>query len=238
MSGLPEPFSWRTQTQDPNDLKVRAECRAFLKRRRVLLKAGPDETLAFFVDVSRDKSVLDIGVCEHTDSYIDSPNWKHKHISEAASYCLGIDILDDLVTSLSAKGFNIRCVDALSDTDLGERFDRVICGDVIEHVDNPNRLLRFAKRHLKTGGSIFVSTPNPYSLRVIREVLTKGTFVANFDHVAWYTPSVMNEVAERAELSLRAYYVFVGSPDPIKNALKRIFPAEMQPLTIIYELGF
>lgn len=237
MSGLANSFAWRTRTKDPNDPRTRADFHAFLKGRRVLLKAGPHETLAFFVDVCRGQTVLDIGVCAHTDSYIDDPNWRHKHIAAAASYCMGIDILEDLVKSLAAKGFNIKCVDALSDIDLGDRFDRVICGDVIEHVNDPVRLLRFAKRHLKPGGSIFVSTPNPYSLRVIREVLTKGTIVANFDHVSWYTPSIMNEVAARAELSLRAYYVFVGSPDPLKNVLKRIFPAEMQPLTIVYELG-
>jgi len=232
-----KPFRWREHAVDPNDAKTRILMHDFLKQRRVCLPASDNETLKFFVDVSQGKAVLDVGVCEHTKDYMSNSNWKHAHISKAASRCLGIDILEDLVASLASKGFNVKCVDALSDVDIGERFDRVICGDVIEHVDNPVKLLKFLGRHLTPGGKIFVSTPNPYCLRVLREVFFKGTMVVNFDHITWQNPCTMNEVAARAGLQLTAYYLFVGSPNPFKRLVKKLFPGEMQSLTIIYELG-
>ena len=46
---------------------------------------------------------------------------------------------------------------------------RVVIGDVIEHVNNPVRLLQFARRHLAPDGLVLVSTPNPYW---IKHVLT------------------------------------------------------------------
>ena len=56
----------------------------------------------------------------------------------------------------NAKGFDFRHVDATSDVDLGDRFDRVFIGDVIEHVNDPVALLNFAKRHLQPNGRILV----------------------------------------------------------------------------------
>jgi 2-polyprenyl-3-methyl-5-hydroxy-6-metoxy-1,4-benzoquinol methylase len=66
-----------------------------------------------------------------------------------------LDILAPLVEELRGRGFNVRCVDATSDADLGERFEIVFAGDVIEHVDNAVALLRFAGRHLaRAAGSM------------------------------------------------------------------------------------
>jgi len=43
-----------------------------------------------------------------------------------------------------------------------EFFETVIGGDVIEHVANPMALLCEANRVLKPGGTLIISTPNPY----------------------------------------------------------------------------
>ncbi len=39
------------------------------------------------------------------------------------------------------------------------RFDAVIAGDIIEHLENPSHFLRESHRVLKTGGTLVVSTP-------------------------------------------------------------------------------
>jgi SAM-dependent methyltransferase len=47
------------------------------------------------------------------------------------------------------------------DLDCGaEAWDRVICCEVIEHVDNPEALLETIDRHLCPSGVAFISTPN------------------------------------------------------------------------------
>ena len=104
---------------------------------------------SLFSQASKGRRVLDIGMGEHSIEYVNKKQWKHEYIKNAASYILGVDILEPLVESLIKKGYNVKCMDATGDGFLGEMFDTVICGDVIEHVNNPVKLLEFAGRHIK-----------------------------------------------------------------------------------------
>lgn len=48
-----------------------------------------------------------------------------------------------------------------------ERFDNVLICELIEHVEDPNKLLDVAEKHLKKDGIIFISTPDyfgPYGI--------------------------------------------------------------------------
>jgi SAM-dependent methyltransferase len=51
------------------------------------------------------------------------------------------------------------------DLDLGDRFDLVICADVIEHLADPDPCLRFIRRHLSDTGLLLISTPERDLLR-------------------------------------------------------------------------
>lgn len=46
-----------------------------------------------------------------------------------------------------------------------ECFDYVICTEGVEHLENPWHLIREAKRVLKVGGKLFLSTPNILSIK-------------------------------------------------------------------------
>jgi SAM-dependent methyltransferase len=163
--------------------------------------------LDLFDDFITNRSVLDIGVVEHDISHIETPTWKHKYVKERASHVLGIDIVPSGIEFLKQRGFNVRLSDATSDEDLGERFERVVIGDVIEHVNNPVRLLQFAGRHLAADGLVLVSTPNPYWIKHILTALMRGTVVTNVDHISWVSPSAALEIGRRAGLSLKEYWL-------------------------------
>ena len=45
-----------------------------------------------------------------------------------------------------------------------DRFDNIVMGFVLEHVDDPAAILRRYRRYLKPGGSFFVSVPNAEAL--------------------------------------------------------------------------
>lgn len=51
------------------------------------------------------------------------------------------------------------------DLDLGEKFDMIICADVIEHLVSPEACLRFIKHHLAPTGRLLLSTPERDLLR-------------------------------------------------------------------------
>lgn len=209
---------WTLISQNPvsPEVKEAVISELFIRRRRI---SGSDRFLQSFVDGMR---VLDIGVVEHDISHIESPNWKHQKIQQWASYVLGIDIIPGAVNLLQSRGFNVRQVDATSDDYLGERFDRVVIGDVIEHVNRPVDLLRFAARHLAPGGRILVSTPNPYWIAFIWGTIRAGTIVPNADHISWVSPSAALEIGRRAGLDLYEYWLLQGDQTPVKRTLRRL----------------
>jgi SAM-dependent methyltransferase len=49
--------------------------------------------------------------------------------------------------------------------DLKEKFDVIIAGELIEHIENSGIFLENVKKHLNKGGIFFISTPNATSFR-------------------------------------------------------------------------
>lgn len=200
--------TWRQISDDPNAQTVRRFLRETLLEAR---KGCILDRTEFLRDFVRDHSVLDIGVVGHTIDRSHDPKWKHNLLKEAATSVVGVDILEEPVRELCARGYDVRLVDATSDADLGERFSRVVIGDVIEHVDSAVSLLRFAKRHLKPGGRILATTPNPFFVGSFVRVMREGVSVENAEHVSWMTPTMALEVAQRADLGLFGYWHTQGT---------------------------
>lgn len=197
-------IDWTKQTSDPLDSKVRNKLKdALLAMRKDLPKNNYEK---FLVDQIKGKTVLDIGICEHTMERMNSPNWKHRIIKENAKRCVGLDILEDLVAALAKKGFDVLCQDATSDAFIGETFDLVHIGDVIEHVSDPAKLLAFAARHLAPGGKILVRTPNPHNFDYYKRAQTNGVSVENMEHVSYIVPFHAIELARRTGLEFQGYW--------------------------------
>lgn len=212
-------FDWTQLSDDPNHSEARAAVRNLLPDLRCV--HTHINLTGFVEDAVRGRRVLDIGVVEHSQRYFEEDGWRHRKIAANASYCLGLDILEPLVQQLNLQGYNVRCVDATSEADLGERFDVVFIGDVIEHVENPANLLRFAKRHLTPGGRILVTTPNPFSRKFVKQFFKQGVMVVNLDHLAWFTPTMALELARRTGLSFSAYHL-IKPMDGIKLGVHRL----------------
>ncbi len=224
---MTDQIDWTKLSDDPNDSETKQLVkRSLLAARRVHM----DHDLTNYVlEAAAGKRVLDIGIVSHTANYISDPNWRHAKIRDVAAHCLGIDILEDLVGDLKSKGYNVRCVDATSEADLGERFDLVFAGDVIEHVDNAVALLRFAKRHLGPDGRLLVTTPNPFSRKFFRRFRREGVAMINLDHVTWLTPTMALELGRRAGLALHAYHLvkpIAKWKQPLKRFVWRFVPPE------------
>ena len=222
-----KPLDWTTVSDDPNNREAKAAVRDWLKTARRV--HTDNDLLGHIENLVRGQRVLDIGVVSHSARYFDLPDWRHGRIHKAAAYCVGIDILEPLVNELNGRGFNVRCVDATSDADLGERFDVVFIGDVVEHVDNSVLLLRFAARHLAPGGRLYVTTPNPFSRKFFRQFKRDGVMVVNLDHVAWITPTLAMELGRRAGIALSAYHL-VKRFSPLALAVKQLIGWRLEPV--------
>jgi SAM-dependent methyltransferase len=71
----------------------------------------------------------------------------------------------------------------------GRRFDTILCGEVIEHVENPYALLRNLKPLLAPQGRLLVSTPNPLAPPVVlAEYLRSKKYFYTADHLHYFLP--------------------------------------------------
>ncbi|HUJ78794.1 MAG TPA: class I SAM-dependent methyltransferase [Nitrospiria bacterium] len=210
-------IDWTTFTNDPNDPTTQS--RVLEEIRRIQLVHCDTDLVGYVERVAAGKRMLDIGMADPSHFLGDA--WRHHRFTMVASYCLGIDINKRLVEGALQRGYNVREVDATSEIDLGVRFDLVFNGDVIEHVDNPIRLMKFSARHLAPGGRILVSTPNPFSHKFYRKFRRAKTAIVNLDHVAWFTPTMANEIARRSGLRLEQIHL-VRRMGVIQRALKNI----------------
>lgn len=84
-------------------------------------------------------------------------------------------------------------------------FNTIVCLDVIEHIFEPDELIREAKRLLKKGGIFIVSTPNIRFIEHLSMLLTEGCFpktsydAYSYDggHIHYFTFSDIRILLER-----------------------------------------
>lgn len=221
-------IDWTKLSTDPNDAETVKKVHDFLNKIRIIRRKEYSDWL---LENVKDRTVLDIGAIEHNLEYARLPHWKHRKLIEHARKVVGVDILEEYAEVLNKEGFDIRVCDATSDKFLGEKFDVVILGDVIEHVANPVKLVEFAIRHVNDNGEVIIKTPNPYYTGSIKKNL-KGKPFVNLEHMSWITPTMMMEIARRANCNLKNYIV-----DPKKLPwLAKVINPDMLSRDFIYIL--
>jgi len=154
-----------------------------------------DDRIERVVGLTDGPTVLDLGAVQHDAANASSDEWLHAHLVDRFETVIGVDVLADDVARLNREGYDIRHADA-TDMSLDIAADTVVMGELIEHVANPGDLLATARDHLKPGGAVVCSTPNPWGLPVLKRLLL-GRQGVNDEHVAWYGPTVLRQLFER-----------------------------------------
>ena len=121
--------------------------------------------------------------------------------ARVAASLVGVDQLSDAAAELNRQGFDIR-VEDVQDFDLGQTFDVVVAGDLIEHLSNIGEFLDAVSRHMHDGSLFIVTTPNPFNLeQAMNGVFRNKTFV-NAEHTVGIDPKAMYQLVERSPLSI------------------------------------
>jgi 2-polyprenyl-3-methyl-5-hydroxy-6-metoxy-1,4-benzoquinol methylase len=194
---------WSDVSSDPNSSEVLSFRSDTLAKARVpLLK---ENRIAYLSQLVSGKNILDIGVVEHFEESSNSDLWLHQHICNAAKTCLGVDILEEMVILLRSRGYNVIAHD-ITRSALPMKFDVIIVGDVIEHLNNPGSLFEHAAQMLEPHGRLVISTPNPWYANAILKNLFEGKpFTDSADHCAWFDAGTICELASRNGLVLDRY---------------------------------
>lgn len=153
------------------------------------------------------KAVLDIGCIDHDMDTVDQLDqaWLHARVQGVAANLVGLDILEAEAAILNARGFNIVIGDA-QDFDLGQTFEVVVVGDIIEHMTNPGLLLDSVARHMTPQSICIVTTPNPFNIEQVVSAVTRNVVSVNPEHTLWLDPRVTWELVSRSPLQIVDFF--------------------------------
>ncbi len=128
----------------------------------------------YIIKYIKNKKVLDLGFLGEDDS----KDFSHLHelvLKFSKKDSLGVDIREDRVTKLKRQGENVLCDNVIylkKLKKLNEKFDVILCGELIEHIEDCGIFLDNLKNFLKKDGKIILTTPNIFSLRhILRHIL-------------------------------------------------------------------
>lgn len=129
-----------------------------------------------------------------------------------ANEVVGIDIYPNAVKFAAEhyKGPTYKCGD-LETVDLGGKFDFVVSLETIEHLKNPELVL---KRFREVGGALIASVPN----EEVTPFKPEDWGGHDYPHLRHYTPSQFHELLEGAGWKVAARYCQESKSDwPVKE---------------------
>ena len=171
-----------------------------MTRRRLVSPSGSVTRIDEILSRTRGPEVLDIGCSGQIGrrSVIGSPLWLHGRLLERFPATIGLEYDAANIAALRSSGIDAVVQGDAQDFDLGRYFDTIVAGEIIEHLDRPADFLACARRHLKPGGRVVLTTPYAFSLMFIFYAWFKyPRTCSNPEHVAWYCPATLTALAER-----------------------------------------
>jgi SAM-dependent methyltransferase len=218
---------WQSYSKDPNAPELLA------LRRNSIRKATAGgliyDRVAYLCGLATGRSVLDIGVVEHTRTAVENPNWLHGKLKLCAARCIGVDVLEEEVKYLCGRGYDVACAD-ITKAPVPGKFDLIIGGEVLEHLDSPGKFMENCAAMLAIEGRLVITVPNPwYANAILKSARRSSVFVDSADHVAWYDASVLYELGQRHGLELEKF-TGVGTANATTLKAKLFF--RLRPLLI------
>jgi SAM-dependent methyltransferase len=125
--------------------------------------------------------ILDIGFAQQPNPYLEGDVYG----------------FDQCVVPLPANYKGMLTGDA-SKLKLEDRYDTILAGEIIEHLDDPIQFLGDCYRALTGGGRLVLSTPNPYHPAfALSECLMLRRYFYCPDHVHIFLPRFLVRLMER-----------------------------------------
>ena len=177
----------------------------------VLPSVGVDRE-KFIIEECTNKRVLHLGCADwpFTEGRIQDGTWLHYKLSTVARTCLGVDDHGESVVSLSNDyGINniiVGDAERLGELDIG-KFEVVVAGEIIEHLNNPGLLFESVKNVLEEDGKLLITTINAYCLRRFVRI-PFGRESVHPDHVYYFSHSTLMTLATRFGFILEGAYSY------------------------------
>lgn len=187
------------------------------------------------IEMIRNQNVIHIGCSDHIPvikQKISNNTWLHKLITDNSKNCIGIDIDRESIEFIKKEtGFqNVFYGNILSDNFecLDERkWDYVVFGEIVEHLDNPVNFLKvFKERYGDKVTKFIITVPSIYNLHQFRN-MRNYLEIINSDHRFWFTPYTIAKILVSAgfnpEKITYANLQSLSIKELIIRKIKRIF---------------
>lgn len=155
-----------------------------------------DHKIDFIVGHAAGKHVLDLGCIGHDVANLQSRYHVYRALSQRCASLTGLDLSEAGISHMQALGYDAVFGDA-QNFDLGRKFDCIVAGDLIEHLEDFSGFFRSVKRNLAEGGKLVISTPNPWYWRNIVKSVLSLEVSNNIEHTCWLCPRTLRQLAQR-----------------------------------------
>lgn len=202
------------------------------------------------------KKIIHVGCVDHLpliSEKIKNNLWLHGRLCSITKRCIGLDINKEGIEYLKKDlGYNdVFCENIVTSTNINkvienERWDYIVLGEILEHVDNPHLFLQSIRDKFRENvRGIILTVPNAFCFDNMSNSL-KGTECINSDHRYWFSVYTLSkllvllgykvekyelcELGTNLELSfktrLRQFFSF-------KQHMLRLFPLSRETLVIV-----
>jgi len=180
------------------------------------------DRVTFIKEAARGKRTLHLGCTNwpYTADSIRQEMLLHFDLAKIASELYGFDFDQEGIDLLAEHGCqNLYRADLerLEDVRLDARFDVIIAGEMIEHLNNPGRFFDGIKRFMDPATDLVITTINAYSAMRFAMYGLRGRGGVNEpvhpDHVAYYSYRTLKLVVERNGLELRKFCFYDVGPE-------------------------
>ncbi|MGK0379108.1 MAG: SAM-dependent methyltransferase [Patiriisocius sp.] len=128
--------------------------------------------------------VLDIGCSQYPNNFLNNQELYGLDLNEAELPKNYLGFIQGDLTKVIEKN---------------ERFDAIIAGEVLEHIEDPIAFLKQCKSCLNKEGLLILSTPNPHSIiEIILTFFLNKRFFYTQDHIMLFPQRWLIRMLERA----------------------------------------
>ena len=170
---------------------------------QIMLHYYPRRILEFF-DNPKELSLLDLGLGHGYSAIEFSGKFKEHTILEGNP-----EIIQQFKERYNSSGMHI-IQTWFEEYEPDDKFDIIVIGFVLEHVDDPLQLLKKYRAFLKEGGSLFLASPNAETLNrrighaagLLPDMLQLSEHDFLCGHKRYFTHHSLNELCRNAGLNV------------------------------------
>lgn len=186
----------------------------------------------------RGASVLHVGCADWplTEDRLQRGRLFHDQLWVSAAKCVGIDInpegIELLQNTRPEMEFHVTNAETMAQDPAfaGTKWDFIVAGDVVEHLDNVGLFFKCARELLGQDGQLLVSTTSAFSAKRFFWLLLAGKEQVHPDHTGYFSETTLEQIAARNGFTVAEIYGFQWRNPTAKN---RIAYAATRPLLAV-----